>query len=106
MEKGQLFIIVCVALVVAVIVSILTASITGNAIIVSKYAGYSVTYSQAEIDAKFANITTNQGITYQGVLNMLGKCNAIRSSSGEETCNQICGNNNRPRAQLEYIWAY
>ena len=63
MEKGQLWTIVGVALVVAVVASIATASITGNVIKLNqdRYGKYKVyttaeTYSKAEVNGLITNI--------------------------------------------------
>ncbi|MBI2529972.1 MAG: hypothetical protein HYW05_02415 [Candidatus Diapherotrites archaeon] len=81
-KKEQLWTIVGVALVAAVIASITTASITGG-------------YTKAEIDAKMEKVSTNQG-----VLNMLNECviGKVTTQDGEEsgllnkdlTCNDLC----------------
>jgi hypothetical protein len=92
MEKGQLWTIVGVALVVAVVASIATASITGNVIKLNqdRYGQYKV-YTTAEIDAKLKDFATNQGI-----LNMLNnKCIVVDwglygSPGITNNCNQLC----------------
>src|SRR3989338_7112976 len=90
MEKGQLWTIVGVALVVAVVASIATASITGNVIKQNNYVyGKYQLYTTAEIDAKLKNVTTNQG-----VLDMLNKCQVVSKLESQQspspTCDDTC----------------
>lgn len=104
MEKGQLWTIVGVALVVAVVASIVTASITGNVINVAKGRAGTVyttaeTYSKAEVDTKIARLN-NVSINWNTILNNLNnKCYATSFTNMfgtglNQTCNQLCGNHN------------
>ncbi|MEM3113253.1 MAG: hypothetical protein QXI33_02405 [Candidatus Pacearchaeota archaeon] len=77
MEKSQIWTIVGVSLVVAIITSVATASITGNVIRLNqdrfgKYNVYTTaeTYSKVQIDALIKNLSNKA--TYSGVGEMFG----------------------------------
>ncbi len=56
MEKSQIWTIVGISLIVAVIASFGTAYITGNVITVSKYGGTSSVYTKSEIDSQLTSL--------------------------------------------------
>ena len=87
MEKGQLWTIIAVSLVVAVVTSIATASITGNVIRLKEdRRGEYKVYTTAEIDAKLQNVTTNQG-----VIDMLNRRCSIWSAAVSNATRQVTG---------------
>lgn len=59
MEKRQLWTIIAVSLVVAVVASIVTASITGNVVKVHENKKGPAVYTIAEVDAKFGSLLIN-----------------------------------------------
>jgi hypothetical protein len=72
MKKDQVWTIVGISIVVALVVSILTTSITGNAIKVMSYRWGSEVYTKTEIDSMLKS-----SISYQGVLDMLTNSNVV-----------------------------
>jgi hypothetical protein len=103
MEKGQLWTIVGVALVVAVVASIATASITGNVINVAKGKAGKV-YTTAEVDAKWDQLRQEIAGTDIEVLEMLNqRCEVVDGSESgitnpeDYSCQNICS---KKRADL------
>lgn len=95
-EKRELWVVIGIALVVAIIASITTASITGNVIRLNQdtYGQYQV-YTKAEIDSKFAEINRREYLTSNGVLNLLNGCQAINTAQNPDdglTGDQVCVN--------------
>jgi hypothetical protein len=84
METKQIWVLVAGALLIAIVVSVISANITGNVIKVKTDNKGPQVYTKAEVDAK-VNALNNKvtGVaTYQGVLNMLS--NQCEHVSGRE----------------------
>lgn len=91
-----MYMIIGVALVVAVITSIITVSITGNVIKVQQTKIGTDVYTKAEVDTLLQNLNSNirygvNSVTYD-MLVRLDKCTVVkdRQSSGIISCDTIC----------------
>ena len=94
MKNNQIWIIVGVSLVVAIVASIATASITGNVIKLNqdRRGNYEV-YTKAEVDAKISAIQPK--INYTEISSVFGTGGAIPyaaplNGSQPISCNQMC----------------
>lgn len=89
MDRKQIWTIVGVLLAAAVVVSIVTASITGNVIRLNqdKYGRYQV-YTKGEIDAKLKDVATGTPKNC-----MAHSFNWITSENGTAVCREQSGNN-------------
>lgn len=93
MDKKLLGTIALTTIVVAVVVSVLTASITGNYIWVSKVdrlVGTNRVYTVNEMDAKITGIYTEMGKRLT-IDSLDRKCGLVLSS-GQNSCHQTCLN--------------
>ncbi|MEK6800925.1 MAG: hypothetical protein AABY05_03255 [Nanoarchaeota archaeon] len=91
MSSKQIWTIILISLVVAVISSLITVSFTGNTIRVptATTIGQTDIYTKQEIDAKLGNVATNQGI-----FNALNKCVSLETGNegiqAGQSCNSLC----------------
>ncbi len=86
METKQIWVLVLGALAIALVTSVISANITGNVIKLNadKFGKYQV-YTKAEVDAKLKDSATNQD-----VLDILNKCQFVRTGNSNSDGNTIC----------------
>ena len=107
-NKNQIWTIVGISLVVALIVSALSVGITANVISVAKGTAGKV-YTTQEVDAKISKLNSElrygkESITYD-MLVRLDKCTVIKDkqSNGVISCDSICGNNKMICVDADYL---